>query len=1607
MTAFELDVLDALLGSRLSGAVLEELLPDRDLLGSAAARRPGPGGDDRGYAGALLAAWAESLSRNWKCPRPEDPPPGRDTRLRILAYHVSGLARGADPVLFPDARAAATALGGDPLDVPPLERPWRSAFHLLAARDLISEAAGALSAAFALPQGPVAPDPASAPGAAGAREEAAAGTAACRPGGTEENLERLMRRLRDSDLLEDGTARSFMPEDCGPAAEAARLALALRRLHESVNAELAELRGSLASGGVPPESWPGPETCTEEPPLPDGVSGWAGAARHAAPPAPAGGPPVSGEDAEGRPDAPVDVRDVTDAGWSDAGRETDWTRTGRETDWTQTAGESDWTQTGRETDWTRTAGESDRTRTDRETDWTQTGRETDWAAAGAAAKALDRARGTLAGLRLWGAADADLHDSVAAELDGLARDMEIMFPRRGRGAPAPGGDAGKAAGRIQAAAEAVTERLELRNPASLERAAERLERLPGDRLALLPGGPGERVLELLGNGDHFAAMEALVLLEEALETGNRLPAPGGPPLRPAAAEFHEGLRSRPEAEGHGRRDSSGEPLPPASDPRLLELWSFLEAARGLDDPGEGPGDRPGAGGKAGFPGSPGNAAGPVPGGAARGRGAGVRSGEPDSAAGTAAVGLLMRLGFFFGTSSPYLGERISYGGPFTWTGLTLDEASLESRLPDWGSSAGGRHTIVFGWGSPGPEDIARMARTAMDAPGRGGGPVTVVTFGPLGREGRLELMRLCRRDGICPLVVDLDLARFLSARCPGIGGRDRALTAAGLAGWARPPYAPDAAGSVPEEMFFGREAEMEMLTDPDGPSLVCGPRQSGKSAMLVRLARTRSRPEQGSYVLYRHAGGAQTFEEAVCGALAHAGLAPEGLDCGCLADQIGRLLPADARGPYRRITVIVDGCDALLDAERSRGYTGLEPFREAAEAAGGRFRLILCGGLPVLRLSRMPGAPFGGRPPLALGPLAGEDAWRLAALPLAAMGMELSPPSAAVRLLETSGSQPGLLQLCLLETTGHARAVHGEDGVPPMGISPGDLETVFRRPQLQRRLRERLEWTLDEDPRWRAAAYAMALAGLARRRRGGGGPGAGDGSPPARPSSFPAPAGRDWERGPRGEGLRALEILDVLARSWPASFRGAGPDAAESLLGEMTSFGILRRSRDRLSFAIPDMLGLLMAHGEVEEEMARYAEEPAPSVPPAPALRRALPPPHAPLPSPLPFWQEAALAAPGTSAWILAGSEALGARRVRAALESLPGNPGPGGAGERAPGGAPEGAGDGPRRAASGLSARGIALTDTADPARFRNRFLETLDGRDSHSGPGGPPRPRPVGVMRPASFRDLEALSSAGGGGTKVFFLERWNAAAAAFLLEAAGLAPDRAFRLACRLMESTGGWDCLLAPELARLSNPEEALGAAEDLEAGGGPPRFTPPPPGFRDMAGIPDPAPLYRAADSVLSETGAMPFTEAGFARLLAERGPFRDGPGNLGNREDRGPGTAAGEPGPGPDGGLGESRGGREESPGGREESSGGRPGEAPEPACPLSPFDVLRRLTVIVPLPAEDYAGLNACRDAGTGGRGGDREAPADGARAGAPAFTADRHYLAALAAEAGGGGGS
>jgi hypothetical protein len=106
------------------------------------------------------------------------------------------------------------------------------------------------------------------------------------------------------------------------------------------------------------------------------------------------------------------------------------------------------------------------------------------------------------------------------------------------------------------------------------------------------------------------------------------------------------------------------------------------------------------------------------------------------------------------------------------------------------------------------------------------------------------------------------------------------------------------------------------------------------------------------------------------------------------------------------------------------------------------------------------------------------------------------------------------------------------------------------------------------------------------------------------------------------------------------------------------------------------------------------------------------------------------------------------------------------------------------------------------------------------------------------------------------VHYLERWNRNSIANCLESRGIAVD----VTNRLLESTGGWDCLLVPEFASLA-VRDAVSSDPAL------PRLKSDLDRFRPLAGFPDPPRLYRLIDIVLLEFNESAYTLKSFLELL--------------------------------------------------------------------------------------------------------------------------------------------
>ncbi|MDR3153593.1 MAG: hypothetical protein LBW85_04795 [Deltaproteobacteria bacterium] len=788
---------------------------------------------------------------------------------------------------------------------------------------------------------------------------------------------------------------------------------------------------------------------------------------------------------------------------------------------------------------------------------------------------------------------------------------------------------------------------------------------------------------------------------------------------------------------------------------------------------------------------------------------------------------LRRLGFFLDLDVPLSGRRTGEGKPFYWTRIRVKDTVIDSRLPLWGSLAEGGHDLIFGKGAITPDNIARrLASYGISQ----AASVFVFCQTRLSPAQRALLGRSCRRDRVCPVVIDTNLIDFLDSR----GDRETdniaaAVLEAGAAGGYYNPYTPEAAGAVPKEMFYGRDRDIAELWSQYGPCILYGGRQLGKSAMLLQLAKRHHDPENGNYVLYQSARDASTLEGLVADMLRTAKLGNVKSNAAAIEEAIrGKLEDPGASGKWKRIVLLIDESDRLLDAELEKRFATLAVFRDIMQKTGRRFKIVLAGLHSVQRFHHYPNNPlahFG--VPLCIGPLDSKDAYDLVTKPMGALGITFESPSLAYKALSRTNYHPSLLQLACHALVEHIMESSDDAVSPPFTITGDVIDSVFRKTDLRERMRDRFEWTVDLDPRYRLIAYVIALM--------------------------------DQEKQPEGrsEGYRATELLEDFRYYWPAGFRDTDFDTAESLMDEMVGLGLLKRNAGRYAIRNFNILQLLQADSDIVTELDKFESmEYVPQSGPE-GMRRLLPGPSGGppsyVPSPLAFSVENRITSMGVGACLIAGSKALGIDRVIPALKTIfqesSGDSSSGDSVSVIPGGLPvakqiEDIRKKYKSIKPGSQDRIIMIIKSDSPDRFWESFYNAVVFVNSRRDPRR--FFKVIGIADAQCCMDKldEFLKSKSKVKVDVHYLERWNRNSISNFLDSTNLAVDQTDSI----LDNTGGWDCLVMREL------QAKLGQKAETEAA---------PEKFSLTAGFRTPSPLYRAIDSFLRFYCDAPFQEAEF------------------------------------------------------------------------------------------------------------------------------------------------
>jgi len=570
-----------------------------------------------------------------------------------------------------------------------------------------------------------------------------------------------------------------------------------------------------------------------------------------------------------------------------------------------------------------------------------------------------------------------------------------------------------------------------------------------------------------------------------------------------------------------------------------------------------------------------------------------------------------------------LPKRVGYGP--NWKHLRVT-AKVDAPIPKYGSLANGKHDVILIWGELEPEELGQLLATNSKL-GRDRA-ATVLHFNRVDRDARRRSMNSVRNQRHAALLLDNCMMIWLTMF--GAAARTKAMFEAGLPGSRGNPYAPEAAGAVPPEMFFGRESHVEDLWRPTGPAIVYGGRQLGKSALLQRVRRKYDDPEHDQFVFYSGLRHHTDVFDLIRELLSRNELLPKrGLKG---SEEIQPAIEDMLReNPARRILVLLDECDQFLDEDRGRNFEQVSRVRDLMTNTERRLKVVFAGLHNVQRFQRVPNQPlahFG--EPLCVGPLGSPAARNLVRVPLRTLGYRFKPESLVDRILAYTNSHPSLIQLfchALLEALEQRKFSHIEN-TPPYTIDEDLIAQIYRSTALGRKMRDRFDWTLDLDPRYRVLGYVIAFL--------------------EQESHFD-------ESG----AIPAYEALSWARDFWPAAFREANEDEVVGLLDEMKGLGVLvSRGPRGYRLRSPNVVRLLGGPKEVMNQLdafrvREYQPELVPQV-----IRRAFEDPELPA-SPLTLDQMGALTTRDCGIDLIVGSEALTLRMVLPALRlSLEGREG-------------------------------------------------------------------------------------------------------------------------------------------------------------------------------------------------------------------------------------------------------------------------------------------------------------------------------------------------------------
>ena len=567
--------------------------------------------------------------------------------------------------------------------------------------------------------------------------------------------------------------------------------------------------------------------------------------------------------------------------------------------------------------------------------------------------------------------------------------------------------------------------------------------------------------------------------------------------------------------------------------------------------------------------------------------------------------------------------------------VKLNPIGPKSPLPGFGSRLNSDLNVVVVKVPKEPEEISEFVRQNQVSQDKG---ILVVFERVITSAYRLKWLKECIRSKLMMLPLDGALILYLC----GQRSRLNALFDIGLPlTWAQPYITKGE--MVEKEMFVGRENEVSDLIDINGSCIVFGGRQLGKSALLTHVKREfhNANVSGGEYVAYLDVntlGEPQTHQEMIgefwrrvstelrmLGAINEIQHSQKSTKSLKLVDQIQIDIESVLReDDKKKILLLLDETDKLLELDSQSDFNIIRALRSLMAKTNRRFKVVLAGLQSVQRYNNWKNHPFAqlGNE-IVIDPLQPRAAEDLITRPFRALGFLFENPALVSRIVSISNYHPGLIQIFCYQLLSNLYEKYPQWKKIERLISEEDVLAIEQDASFKQDVRDRFDWTLDLDDRYKVLTYGLVLS---------------DAPTEARSLNEFKKLGVDW---------------------WSQEFSLLETQDMRALLDELVGLGVLLAESDvesltrQFRIRSPNLLRLLGPKFEIEEELLRIVAKDSLSRPNPNNFRRFIE--DGANFGPLTYEQEGRLSnsSENYSTTVVLGSTAMGLRQVADQIRNI------------------------------------------------------------------------------------------------------------------------------------------------------------------------------------------------------------------------------------------------------------------------------------------------------------------------------------------------------------------